>query len=69
MINKADRKMAMSATMEGMMMAQEMIERATNKREQMLAEAMFNAFWALELLYKDKNLGFEDIAVSHEKPL
>lgn len=52
-MNKADKKMAISMTNEGMLMAQELMERAKNRRELKMGEAMFNAFLALELLYKD----------------
>jgi hypothetical protein len=55
-MNKADKKMAMSGTIQGMLLAQEMIERAKNRRELMLAESMYHAFWALELLYKDAGI-------------
>lgn len=55
-MNKADKKMAMSGTIQGMLLAQEMLERAENRREVMLAEAMYHAFWALELLYKDAGI-------------
>ena len=55
-MDKADRKQAIAIINEGMLLAQAFIERAQNKRQLLLGEALYNSFYAMELLYKDAGI-------------
>ena len=60
-MRKEDKKQAMAMVNEGMMLAQALMERAddVNGREYKLAQAMFDAFYAMALLYQDLKINPE----------
>lgn len=55
-MDRFEKRRAISMINEGMCLAQEFIERAQNKRQLRMGEALFHAFECLELLYKEAGI-------------
>lgn len=49
-----DRKYLINSVNNAMELSQDLMERAENRKDLMIGEALFNAFYALELILKEK---------------